>query len=68
MTLRTLNYGNYGICLVMGNAGFKSATVAMTVLALLIPPPPPVMGWDPGRWENDGEPEPEVEKLRYCRI
>ena len=24
MTLRTLNYGNYGILLIMGNAGFIS--------------------------------------------
>ena len=28
MTLRTLNYGNYGIFL-MGNAGFISSTVVM---------------------------------------
>ena len=27
MTLRTLNYGNYGIVLIMGNAGFISSTV-----------------------------------------
>ena len=27
-TLRTLNDGNYGICLFMGNAGFISSTVA----------------------------------------
>ena len=27
MTLRTLNYGNYGIVLVMGNAGFCPSTV-----------------------------------------
>ena len=27
ITLRTLNYGNYGIFLVMGNAGFVSSTV-----------------------------------------
>ena len=25
MTLRTLNYGNYGIFLIMGNAGFISS-------------------------------------------
>ena len=28
MTLRTLNHGNYGIFLIMGNAGFISSTVA----------------------------------------
>ena len=27
MTLRTLNYGNYGIFLIMGNAGFCPSTV-----------------------------------------
>ena len=26
-SLRTLNYGNYGIFLIMGNAGFLSSTV-----------------------------------------
>ena len=30
MTLRTLNYGNYGIFLKMGNAGFCPSTVAVT--------------------------------------
>ena len=25
MTLRSLNYGNYGICLITGNAGFISS-------------------------------------------
>ena len=27
ITLRTLNYGNYGTILVLGNAGFISSTV-----------------------------------------
>ena len=27
MTLRTLNYGHYGIFLIMGNAGFCPSTV-----------------------------------------
>ena len=27
MTLRTLNYGNYGIFLIVGNAGFCPSTV-----------------------------------------
>ena len=27
MTLRTLNYGNYGIFFIMGNAGFCPSTV-----------------------------------------
>ena len=26
-TVRTLNYGNYGLFLMMGNAGFLSSTV-----------------------------------------
>ena len=29
MTLRTLNYGNYGIFLIMGNAGFCPSTVSL---------------------------------------
>ena len=29
MTLRTLNYGNYGIFLILGNAGFISSTVSV---------------------------------------
>ena len=29
MTLRTLNYGNYGIFLIMGNAGFCPSTVRL---------------------------------------
>ena len=32
MTLRTLNYGNYGIFLIMGNAGFCPSTVARVVM------------------------------------
>ena len=31
MTLRTLNYGNYGIFLIMGNAGFCPSTVVYTL-------------------------------------
>ena len=30
MTLRTLNYGNYGIFLIMGNAGFCPSTVLLS--------------------------------------
>ena len=30
MTLRTLNYGNYGIFLIMGNAGFCPSAVVPT--------------------------------------
>ena len=30
MTLRTLNYGNYGIFLIMGNAGFCPSTVGLS--------------------------------------
>ena len=32
MTLRTLNYGNYGIFLIMGNAGFISSTALRRAL------------------------------------
>ena len=32
MTLRTLNYGNYGIFLIMGNAGFCPSTVVVVVV------------------------------------
>ena len=31
MTLRTLNYGNYGIFLIMGNAGFCPSAVVLLV-------------------------------------
>ena len=36
--LRTLNYGNYGIFLIMGNAGFISSTVVLRV---------DIQGWPP---------------------
>ena len=32
MTLRTLNYGNYGIFLIMGNAGFCPSTVVFLLM------------------------------------
>ena len=32
MTLRTLNYGNYGIFLIMGNAGFCPSAVSIRLL------------------------------------
>ena len=35
MTLRTLNYGNYGIFLIMGHAGFISSTV-VAILGLAV--------------------------------
>ena len=38
MTFRTLNYGNYGIFLIMGNAGFCPSTVPPQLL-LTLPPP-----------------------------
>ena len=37
MTLRTLNYGNYGIFLIMGNAGFCPSTVVHPKPYTLIP-------------------------------
>ena len=39
MTLRTLNYGNYGILLIMGNAGFCPSTVLLYILACVDPDP-----------------------------
>ena len=32
MTLRTLNYGNYGIFLIIGNAGFWPSAVVASVI------------------------------------
>ena len=34
MTLRTLNYGNYGIFLIMGHAGFCPSTVVVIIVPL----------------------------------
>ena len=34
MTLRTLNYGNYGIFLIMGNAGFCPSTVPLPMILM----------------------------------
>ena len=36
MTLRTLNYGNYGIFLIMGNAGFCPSTVLLLFIFLVL--------------------------------
>ena len=36
MTLRTLNYGNYGIFLIMGNAGFRPSAVLYTWAKVLV--------------------------------
>ena len=39
MTLRTLNYGKYGIFLIMGHAGFcPSAVVIVIVIVILMAP------------------------------
>ena len=46
MTLRTLNYGNYGIFLIMGNAGFlsiNSITTTKISVAQRLPPPVPAV-------------------------
>ena len=40
MTLRTLNYGNYGIFLIMGNAGFILSTVGAPKDRLGLPQKP----------------------------
>ena len=39
MTLRALNYGNYGIFLIMGNAGFCPSTVGLHPLDSSTPRP-----------------------------
>ena len=44
MTLRTLNYGNYGIFLIMGNAGFCPSTVGLQAVRFNL-----------GPWEPDQE-------------
>ena len=36
MTLRTLNYGNYGIFLIMGNAGFCPSTVVVVEVEVVV--------------------------------
>ena len=36
MTLRTLNYGNYGIFLIMGNAGFCPSAVSTTTCKICL--------------------------------
>ena len=36
MTLRTLNYGNYGIFLIMDSAGFCPSTVSLRIGILLV--------------------------------
>ena len=36
MTLRTLNYGNYGIFLIMGNAGFCPSAVSLVTIRVAI--------------------------------
>ena len=43
-TSRTLNYGNYGIFLIMGNAGFTSSTVVLPLAHSSIP------CYEPGRY------------------
>ena len=48
--LRNLNYENYGIFLIMGNAGFISSTVAQH--------PPPLI-------KRDLERDPNLESYRY---
>ena len=35
-TLRTLNYGNYGLSLFMSNAGFMSSTVVVAVIVMVV--------------------------------
>ena len=44
MTLRPLNYGNYGVFLIMGNAGFCPSTEVFGMLChlrLVMPTQPP---------------------------
>ena len=35
MTLRTLNYGSYGIFLIMGHAGFCPSTVVLVIVIVI---------------------------------
>ena len=41
LTLRTLNYGNYGIFLIMGNAGFCPSAVSLQI------PQTRIVDWNP---------------------
>ena len=55
MTLRTLNYGNYGIFVIMGNAGFCPSTVGLQGKSPL------------GHWaerHNAGKCQPRAQRLR----
>ena len=36
LPLGTLSYGNYGICLIMGNAGFRSSAVPLSPLGFSV--------------------------------
>ena len=36
LPLGTLSYGNYGICLIMGNAGFRSSTGPLSPLGFSV--------------------------------
>ena len=36
MILRTLNYGNYGLFLIVGNAGFISSTVSLLRVSVFL--------------------------------
>ena len=49
MTLRTLNYGNYGIFLIMGNAGFCPSTVYIYICIYIYISYTPVT-YDLGNW------------------
>ena len=41
---RALSYGNYGILLIMGNAGFASSTVALGFKSPALGRPEPAVG------------------------
>ena len=60
MTLRTLNYGNYGIFLIMGNAGFcpSAVVVAFITAPKRIP--------KPGTWESLDLIEKGIHPLRIA--
>ena len=56
MTLRTLNYGNYGIFLIMGNAGFCPSTVSILITPIQVLITLLTKSHDPPSGVHGGEP------------
>ena len=57
MTLRTLNYGNYGIFLIMGHAGFCPSTVSRTWTRFVS-----------HQWAGEHHPDPEMAQFKELRL